>query len=222
AQYYARVFAPQDLAKLWHGGRRAAERFNIQSPPPGSLRDTAACGLDPDGAVQLPPVFFAAASRDRCRATSPPADLAVVAHGATCGDAISAIAAALPGVRLRLHDAPPDRSDLPLIQILAHPATATEGAADLRDAASDWVRHIAQLRQAALVPGPGYCEVRAEDMPEPQALAALLRALILRRVVEGRGRFVQSNALAILRPTSAIVARIAGPLARDFGYGPTD
>jgi hypothetical protein len=209
AQYHSRVFAAQDLAKLWHGPRRAHAGIAVTEPAPGALSPAP----EPTPrAEKLLPVF--ARRTVPARAVPPRADLYVIGT--------APVEAALPGLRAaRLSAAALDalRAPGPVLHALRHPAALRGGTWSAERArAVGWVRDIATARQWAVSREAAYAEIRAEEAT-PEALAERIAALFRTPVLRGTAGFVPPDAPVIREtPFEVPIRTIAGPLAADLGY----
>ncbi|MCV2864988.1 glycosyltransferase family 2 protein [Albidovulum sediminicola] len=230
AQYLGRVFSARDRAKHWHGNRMASQRYDIVPPDPAILRDLRSRGLCPSDPVGEIPVF---ARRPEGPAAAPDAsgplpDLTVAGVDA---EAVGLIAETLraiePTLRISVHGADP--ADVrwlgrtPLLHVLRDPRGLPApggGAEALRARASDWLRGVAQIRQAAVMWAPPYAEWRIEDGSDPARLLAVSEALRTGRTPPLALGLPRHSAIATAPADSADLPlrRIAGSMMRQLGY----
>ncbi len=220
ANYLSRVFAPGDLARLWHTTRMGAARYDVVAPPPETLMDFDG-NWSMDGATDRLPVFAPRAPAPRI--PMPQADLLLLVQSPALGQQLlRPLKAVLPGLRVAPVTALPPEPGPPVLHLLAHPAhRAPRAAADRVRHGEDWLRGIARARQAAVAPGMRYAEVRLEDAGED---ADLLLRLVRRLMIGPPGRpgagFVGPD--APLRAAKGLTGRlrdITGALACDLRYG---
>jgi hypothetical protein len=220
ADYLSRVFAPGDLARLWHATRMGAARFDIVAPPPETPTDFAG-DWSMEGAADRLPVFAP-------RAPDPPdpmpeADLLLLALSpALAGPLLRTLKAVLPGLRVAPVTALPRGPIPPVLHAVVHPAHRAPRAAAARVRhAEDWLRAIARARQAAVAPGVRYAELRLEDCGE----AADLPLRLARRLIidppgpPGAGFIGPDMPLRTAPGFTGRLRDIAGALARDLRYG---
>lgn len=220
SDYLSRVFAPGDLARLWHATRMGAARFDIVAPPSEVLIEFAD-DWSTKGATDRLPVF--APRAPDTPAPAPEADLLLLARTPDlAGPLLRTLGATLPGLRVAPVTALPPGPVPPVLHALAHPAhRAPRAAADRVGHAEDWLRAVARARQAALAPGVRYSELRMEDADADTGLPLrLARRLLLHPPGRPRTGFVGPD--APLRTAAGFTGRlldIAGALARDLRYG---
>lgn len=217
AQYLSRVFAPGDLARLWHGNRMAARAFDICAPDPTLFR-----GNRPATLRRLP--FFVARADETSAPLPPDADLYALGDGA--GDGLAPLLrAALPGLRVARVPvgalAGMTRS-IPVLHVLRHPAHIHGHGirrSQERDRAAGWTRSIALARQWALDRGAAYAEIRLEDAGDAALLRDRLVRLFRPPVLRGAAGFLAAGAAPVRRaPYENPVRAITAPLAADLGY----
>lgn len=220
ADYLSRVFAPGDLARLWHATRMGAARFDIVAPPAEALADVAEAWRM-EGATDRLPVF-APRAWDR-PAPAPEADLLLLAQSHDLAEPLlRTLGAMLPGLRVAPVSALPQGSAPPVLHAVAHPAhRAPRAMADRVRHAEDWLRAVARARQGALAPGVRYAELRIEDVGEDTGLPLrLARQLLLHPPgLPGAGFVGPDTPLRTAAGFTGRLRNIAGPLARDLRYG---
>jgi glycosyltransferase involved in cell wall biosynthesis len=225
SEYLSRVFASRDVAKLWHGSRMGAAAYDIVPPSPAELCPVDAVTV-PDAPPRRPAIF-----RPRAGGAAPvspvaerfaaQADLAVLAApGEAAGWVVGALSRLMPDLRVtRLSGI--GGAGSPVLHLLSHPARDAPEKAEVQPGhAEEWLRRIAQARQAALIPGTHYLEARIEDLEEaPGCLPALVGRLLLGGGPRAADGFLGADLpLRRAAPYPARVRAIAGALARDLGY----
>ena len=215
-QYLARVFAPRDRARLWHGNRLTSGYRDVIAPAPSLFSGAAPATLR-----QLP--FFGP------RAVPPLVLPTDTADTYLLGDATpgmwALIGLALPGLRLlplRPEALARITRPLPVLHVLRHPATLHAPGvrrSEERALASDWTRGIAAARQWAVDRNAAYAEIRAEDAEaDPATLRATLLRLNRGPGLRGTAGFLLYPGKIARSPYEAPVRSITGPLAADLGY----
>lgn len=217
ADYLSRIFAPRDLAKLWHGSRRGAEMDVV--PPDPALFTEVEDGWAIVKAETRLPVFRYRPAKPAAVAKYGPLDLQIVAFSKAAGEKVrDMLAEALPGIRMIVSDVAIN-DGTPVLQVLEHP-TFSAPSSELKTVrhAEDWLRHVAAARQYAIYFGRRYAEFRIEDYNSTR-----------HPVVEAALRLLTGDCLKISRADGLPVhsaEEYAGrlmditlPLARDLGYG---
>ncbi len=217
AQYLGRVFAHGDRMKRWHSTREAGQ-MNIVAPPPGTL---APLGSPEAAPVTRLPVFLPLADDPHGAPRVGPVDLWVIAaHPEVADRTVDIIASFFGGLRIARGTRPPKGAHA-VLHVLTHPSTVVAGAIDAevrRHLACDWLRGIARARQAAVVPGCAYAEIRAEDLPDAgPSLVLAVRDLLLGRV-KGSARFHREGRIHMFECPGDEVRTITAPMARDLNY----
>jgi len=213
AEYLGRVFAPENLGKLWHGGRQAGDMTIV--PPPKNLLHK------PDAVVEAPAQRRVPVFQPRPQDIVEPADgssnLELVATSQDTLDQIGALAIEMfPGLRVAaLSPFAPTRR--PRLLITEHPMLdcPKEDAAVAHGEA--WLRGIACARQSGLGNGLPYAELRLEDLEE---LPGLLQHTV-RRLLSGDALPPLLTGTEPIRTHMGYTGRIkaiTGPLATDLGY----
>ncbi|MGL4237207.1 glycosyltransferase [Tabrizicola sp.] len=218
SQYYARVFLPDNCARLWHSNRMAARLFDIVEPDPSLF--TGAAGIE---VRNLP--FFAPRRSTDAAPLPESADLYLLG-AETAPDAEAKILAALPGLRIGRVGA----GSLvqmtrmrPVLNVVTHPARLHGHGVQRsieRSRATAWTRDIALARQWAADRNAAYAEVRSEDLAKGAgALRPRLIGLWHTPVLRGADGFIGPDAAAIrVQPWEDPVRAITAPLAADLGY----
>lgn len=214
-QYLARVFAPDDHARLWHSNRMAARGFNIVEPDPAVLGSDTPCRALP---------FLVPLSPADPRPLPLAADLYLLSDGCD-PDLAARIAAVLPGLRVAaidVTDLPALRRMVPVLHALSHPAGLHGRGVQRsqeRSRACAWTRRIARARQWAVDRNAVYAEIRTEELDQPQLWSDRLVALWQPPLLRGAEGFLTPEAPVLrLTPWSNPVRAITGPLAADLGY----
>ena len=221
AQYLGRVFAHGDRMKRWHT-TRAAGGLLIAAPPAGTLARLG--GTDAPALTRLP--FFVPRPEDApFRAPAGPIDLWITEAVPGLGDlAHDIVAANFPGLRIGRTATVPSGLP-PVLHVICHPATplaGVESAEARRRVASDWLQGIARARQAALVPGSAYHEVRSEDLPASAPNMVLAVRNLLLGVGSGTPGFVRRGPVLRADCPGPEARAIASGMARDLGYDWTE
>ncbi len=215
-QYLARVFAPRDRARLWHGNRLATTGRDVAAPDPGLF-----LGDRPATTRHLP--FFK--TRTLPAPAPPPeaADLYLLGDGSAGVRAL--VGQALPGLRLSvLHPGALAliTRPMPVLHVLRHPAGLHAPGvrrSEERALAADWTRGIAAARQWAADRNAVYAEIRAEEAEaDPALLRLVLLGLYRAPVPRGTAGCLVAPDRITRTPYEAPVRSIAGPLAADLGY----
>lgn len=207
----------EHLAKVLHGEVELQE-LAIMPPPKGTL---ARLGGPEAPALNTLPIFAPLADDPPSAQPAGLIDLWVISLIPGMYDAVTDIVAAnFPGLRIARRSRPP-QGLAAVLHVLSHAAVAVAGVAGpeaMRNAACDWLRGIARVRQAALFPGCRYAEVRAEDLPASGPTVVLaVRDLLLGRA--GEVRFMRPGPIHLSACPGPEVRRITTPMARDLGYG---
>jgi glycosyltransferase involved in cell wall biosynthesis len=217
AQYLGRVFAHGDRMKRWHTSRLVGG-VQITAPPTGTL---ARLG-DPEAPpLTTLPIFAPLADDPPCAPPAGAVDLWIVSVVPGAGEEVTEIVKVnFPGLRIASGPRPPEGLAA-VLHVLAHSAVAVAGATgadEMRQAACDWLRGIARARQAALLPGRSYVEVRIEDLPAAiPAVVLAVRDLLLGRA-QGAARFLRPAAIRLSACPGPEVRTITTSMARDLGY----
>ncbi|MEO0918509.1 MAG: glycosyltransferase family 2 protein, partial [Pseudomonadota bacterium] len=213
AEYLGRVYAPENLGKLWHRASSAGE-ITTHAPPKGMLYSPETVADTP--AHRRVPVFRSRPVAPAV-AADPSANVELVTTCAATQDQVSKLAAEMfPGLRLS-----PIASNAvamrPRLLVAEHPALdCPKGNAAIAHG-ENWLRRIAGGRQAGFVNGTPYAELRLEDLEE---IPGLLQHA-LRRLLSGS---LLSPVLAETEPVrsrsdyAGRLKAITGRLAADFGY----
>lgn len=215
AEYYSRVFAPGDLAKLWHSTRRTAIT-RIVAPEPNLLTTFESLGASP-GMAGIPVFETVEVPYTDCGADR--ADLVLSISSERVQEKISRLLIrAFPDLRIASETSEQFIS-VPRLAVFAHPAAESpSNDAELFAHAEDWVRYCAHTRHQGLIDPAPYAELRYEDIA---ARPGLLVATVQRLLLGGPGRVSLASREPIVEHAgfSGRLATITAPLARDLGYG---
>lgn len=218
AQYLGRVYSPDDQARLWHGNRMAARRFEIVEPE-ASLFGHA----EPSLVNALP--FLVERTPEKAISLPERMDVLLLSDGYDASLAMR-IAGIVPGLRVvacNVADLGQMRRVVPVLNVLTHPSHLHGRAIPRsleRSRAADWTRRIALARQWAVDRGAPYCELRAEDLAaDPVQARNRFLQLWHEPGMRGVAGFVLPDARPVeLRPWENPVLAITGLLAGDLGY----
>lgn len=211
SQYYARVFAPRDVFKLWHGNRMAAQQFEIH----GTLEGGA-------GAVDTLPIFrkIDAPLPDQIEN----ADIVVLGHSqAELSEISQKLAEISPEIRpdLTTNWSIP-KTDRPILNCISHPALIHDGVHtrnDERQQAVTWTRRLANARGAALERRTPYAEIRIEDIRSGKAdLKACLQGLLLNGAGHKQPVFLKKPDPVTMARYTSPVRTITQQLAAELNY----
>ncbi len=215
ADYLGRVYAPENLAKWWHGDRRA-DQMKIVPPDPVLLHNPDT--LDGTPGTRRVPVFQPLPTE-----TTPPpealCDLEVFTTSLATLDQIATLASEMfPG--LRTASAPPGHqtSGRPRLLITEHPMLdCPKGDAAVAHGEA-WLRGVARARQIGISDDSPYAELRLEDLED---LVGLMQHTV-RQLLSGGSMLPHLTEATPLRTHPDYCGRIraiTGGLATDLGYG---
>jgi len=216
AQYHARVFAPEDRARLWHGNRMIGQVEEVVEPDPALFQ-----GPELASVPRLP--FLSQTGLAPQPRLPEAVDLFLL--GGHPG-AERQVKAALPGLRIAQVQ-PPALSRMtrmvPVLHVVTHPAVLHGPGVQRsleRRRACDWTRAIAQARQWAAERNAAYLELRSEDgLDDPEALLSRLTRLWQPPILRGTAGFLAPDAPVVTAsPWENPVRAITRPLAADLGY----
>ncbi len=224
AQYMSRVFAPDDVRKLWHGPRQASRYYDIVEPDPTLFR--APPSEPQEGVEKRLPIFQVNDQAVSSPCLNLACDLHVICANHVRENVMKHVNAQFPGLRCCISDLPPlpdQRRAVPILHLVTHPGNLHQRGqrrSQERDRAIEWTRHIAQTRQHALDTSAPYIEMRLEDLERhPHRLPRVLRRLYTGRLPLGSAGFLPKDATPLSAPAFANPIRaICGPLAADLGY----
>lgn len=215
SEYLARIYAPRDLGKLWHGTRRGQE---LSIVAPGANELATLDRLETRAPLRHVPVFRTARLTTTSCDGPDLADLAVITASDESWAWIDGlIDRYLPGLRLArvsLQDA----RYAPRLVVQEHPGrSCLQQQIDPVDAGERWLRLFAGARQIGITGQCRYAEARIEDLED---LPGMILHVVKQVLNGGQTTPLLANS-APVRTVDRIpdrLAAITGPFARDLGY----
>jgi len=221
SEYLSRVVDPGDLGKGWHGSRTSDRQMLVKAPDPNLLRNSDE-GWSRDAPVRSPPVLAQGdADLGDTKHHQGEFDLGLISASDLMAQPVAAMLTQKFGDLRLTRVSGPRPGGPPVLGLLTHPASgAPAGSQDQSHHAENWLRLIADTRQAALHSGVVYHEIRIEDLEQnPEQLLTIARSLLSAPSSSGKGGFVSTeNPPVEVSPYPDRIKAIAGALARELGY----